>query len=673
MKQFIISMAVFVTMFTVSAATAHASASCTVNTFTANQTYVSVGGSTTLNWTTSGCDTVSITPAQNPDNRPPSGSVGTGPLTATTTFTVVGHTVNGGTSNNQKSVTINVTGTTTGGGGTTTSAPCVPTDFTAQEYYLQPGQGTVLHWDSQNCTKAAIHPASYPGDRPPYGSVATGAIWETMEFSLTVYDANGNIGGQRFLTINVDNSPTSNNDCQINSFDADDTTIDEGDSTELSWNTTDCDYVTLTDFSGNLNEDDNRFVSPSSTRTYTLRAYDSSGNLGDTDTVTINVDQNNNSCSVNDFYASPNTINRGSNATLYWNTDGDVDYVTISGLSGNRSDDGSVSVSPYSTQSYTLHVYCNNGNDDTDSVTVTVRSTNTDTAPQAITTVATVIGGTQARLNGIAVPNTTNSTTTAWFEWGLTGAFGQRTSSQVITSGTSSQYYSDLISGLVPGGVYFYRAVVQNVNGTAYGDTVRFQTTRTPSPVVVTPTPVVHTTTVAAQSAPSLLKLTVESSYDRMCINGTIDYTVTYQNISNQTLQKAVLQFNTPKELTYLAASRGTYDVVDRMITVDLGDVAAGEQGIITIHARVNETAIAGNLTVATATVVYTNSKTHAQEDAIAYSLITVSNDCPNLLGASVFGFGSFLPHTLTGWLLLILVILALVVLTRNLYKKNNA
>ncbi|MDB5254889.1 MAG: hypothetical protein JWL92_265, partial [Candidatus Nomurabacteria bacterium] len=61
-----------------------------------------------------------------------------------------------------------------------------------------------------------------------------------------------------------------------------------------------------------------------------------------------------------------------------------------------------------------------------------------------------------------------------------------------------------------------------------------------------------------------------------------------------------------------------------------------------------------------------------AQENAIAYSLITISNDCPAVLGASVFGFGGFLPTTLLGWLLLILIILALIVLARMLYRKNE-
>jgi hypothetical protein len=552
-------------------------------------------------------------------------------------------------------------------GTPTNTDQCQIDTFDADDYLIDDGDSTVLRWNTTDCDYVLL--SSVSGNQSADGS-RTVSPGSTTTYTLRAYDNNGNLDDTDTLTVSVNDQ---NDQCEIDSFDADDYSIDEGDSVELSWETTDCDYVTLTDVSGNLNADDDRTVSPSNTRTYTLRAYDDNGNLDDTDTLTIDVDeeQQNQTCDIDSFSASPSTITRGSSTTLRWYTTGDVDYVTVSGLSGNRSEDGSVTVSPYTTTTYTLRAYCNNGDTETDTETVYVNSAEVSTAPQAITTVATVLGGTQARLNGIAVPNTTTSSTTAWFEWGTSGAFGNRTNAQSMTSGTNSQYYSDLISGLTPGGRYYYRAAVQNQYGTAYGDTVTFQTTRTTTTTVPVVQPPVRNV-VVSQSAPSPLELRVESNYDRMCINGNIDYTITYKNISGQTLEKTVLRFTHPKEITYMMSSKGNYEVVDRTMTIDLGSVAPGETGTITVHARINDAAIRGNLAVATATVVYTNAKTNGQEDAIAYSLITVSDECPNLLGASVFGFGSFLPNTLIGWLLLILVILALIVLARNIYRKKE-
>ncbi len=177
---------------------------------------------------------------------------------------------------------------------------------------------------------------------------------------------------------------------------------------------------------------------------------------------------------------------------------------------------------------------------------------------------------------------------------------------------------------------------------------------------------------VVAKSTASLLELRVENVYDRMCINGEMDYTVSYKNISSQTLQNSVLRVTLPKELTLINSSRGDYEVVDRTITIALGDIPAGGSGTVQVRAKVNTTAVIGNLAVTTATVVYTNTITRAQEDAIAYSLVNISNDCPNVnvLGASAFGL--FLPSTLLGWLILILVILALIVIGRQLARKKE-
>src|SRR5207248_1100188 len=99
-----------------------------------------------------------------------------------------------------------------------------------------------------------------------------------------------------------------------------------------------------------------------------------------------------------------------------------------------------------------------------------------------------------------------------------------------------------------------FRAVAQNQYGTSYGTILSFRTTSTT--VVTVPTRVIvqpsrsSITTVVAKSAPSLLELRVDSTYDHMCVNGSIDYTVTYHNISSQVLKAAVMQVTNQKEVT---------------------------------------------------------------------------------------------------------------------------
>jgi hypothetical protein len=553
---------------------------------------------------------------------------------------------------------------------------CRPTDFSADAYTIHSGDVAVLHWDSIGCDSARIDPADYPEDRPPYDTIPTLPLTKTTYFTLTVYDAQGNIGGQRFLTIKVtgdtDNNDDDNSDssCRINDFDADDTSIEEGDETTLRWTTSGCDEVKINQGIGEVDLDGDEDVHPRSDTTYTLSAYDN-GHLEDTDTVRINVEEDEeDSCSIDSFKADDYSIESGDSVRLSWSTTGASDVDLSPG--GDYDADDSVNVRPSRTTTYELTANCKQGSDKHKSLTVTVGSERSS-LPQAVTTIATITSQTTAQLNGIAFPNTNSGTTRAWFQWGPSSAMSFTTAQQTVASGNGPDYYNASVSGLVPGTTYYYRAVVQNQNGTAYGDTVTFKSVAsTPSTTVVRTTQVLGSS-VVAKSAPSLLELRVTSAYDRMCVGGQIDYTVTYRNISSTTLRDAVVQVNHQKEVTFVGSSRGSYDVVQRTVTIPLGDIAPGETGTIILHGRVNNEAVQGTLTVLTAQVVYTNSSTKAQESAIAYSLVTVTNDCPNVLGASVFGFGNFLPHTLIQWLLLILIILALIVLGRNLYKKPTA
>jgi hypothetical protein len=764
MKKIIFAITAFVLASGFMTTAAHAGY-CTVTSFTANDYSIAYGASTTVTWNSSGCDTISITPAANPGNRPPAASAGTGKLYQTTTFTATGYDVNGN-AGGSRTLTISVDEPDNGGnnggnnGGGSTWQQCTINSFSAAETLVDRGDGTVLHWDTDGCDSVAIHPADYPGDRPPYGSISTGAIFNSTEYTLTAYDAQGNIGGQRFVTVNVrttstntyacndgvdndgdgyvdmndpgcssptDNSevnttqtyacndgrdndgdgyidmydpgcssPTddnesngsnNNDECEIDRFVADDYSIREGDSVRLEWETSDCESIDITpdrdikDAYGSV-DDGYATARPRDTVTYTLHAYP--GN--DTAKVTIHVDEDddddndNDYCEIDSFTADSYSITSNQSTTLRWRTTG-ADDVDITPGYNNQSEDGSRTVSPNSTTTYTIHI---DGDNCSDSKSLTVYVSNNGSSnnsqPQAITTAAINFGAGSAQLNGIAIPNTSSGSTTAWFEWGPGTSLGSRTDAKTINSNGSTNY-SDMVYGLQPNVAYYYRAVVQNKNGIAYGDIVRIPvstavvqgtSTTTTSRSTVSTGRAQQQTVVVANSVPSLLELKVASMYDRMCVGGDMDYTVTYHNLSNTRLDDTVLQITLPKELDYVGGSRGNYDSGTRVVTIDLGTVQGGEEGSVTIRARVTSQAAEGKLAVMTATVVYTNSVTRAQESAIAYSLITVSPDCPNLLGASVYGFGSFLPHTLLEWLLLILVILALVILGRNLYKKKE-
>lgn len=85
---------------------------------------------------------------------------------------------------------------------------------------------------------------------------------------------------------------------------------------------------------------------------------------------------NNNNCTISDFTingSSSTTIRSGNSANLYWNTSG-CTSVTVSGPNGfnNSSTNGSQSVFPTNSGTYTINAYGNNGGNVSRTVYVTV-------------------------------------------------------------------------------------------------------------------------------------------------------------------------------------------------------------------------------------------------------------------------------------------------------------
>ncbi len=106
--------------------------------------------------------------------------------------------------------------------------------------------------------------------------------------------------------------------------------------------------------------------------------------------------------------------------------------------------------------------------------------------PTATTNVATSVFDTLATLNGTGNPN--GATTTGWFRYAATSpgtcndTFGTRapvTGGNSLGAGTSGVTYSQNISGLSATTTYFYCAITQSAEGTAFGSIQQFTTIST--------------------------------------------------------------------------------------------------------------------------------------------------------------------------------------------------
>ncbi|MFO1488390.1 MAG: hypothetical protein U1F83_05070 [Verrucomicrobiota bacterium] len=116
-----------------------------------------------------------------------------------------------------------------------------------------------------------------------------------------------------------------------------------------------------------------------------------------------------------------------------------------------------------------------------------VLSFTTPSPPAATTTAATGVTASAATLNGTGDPNLASAT--GWFRYSTSDpgvasdSFGTRAPSSggsALGSGNSAVSFSQAISGLLPGTTYYYCAIVQTSEGTAFGAIQSFTTPANP-------------------------------------------------------------------------------------------------------------------------------------------------------------------------------------------------
>ncbi|MGB4076077.1 MAG: hypothetical protein WBK28_00005, partial [Minisyncoccia bacterium] len=157
-------------------------------------------------------------------------------------------------------------------------------------------------------------------------------------------------------------------------IEADDTSIDEDDSTRIHWESDDANSARLNQGIGSVSLDGSRTVSPNSDTTYTLTVRD---NDGDTDTcsVTIRVEEDDDnddedpSCRLT---VDDKTVDEGEEVTLEWDTR-NADSASINqGIGRVDEDGGEEDVEVDEDTTFRMTVRDNDGDTDTCSVTVRV-------------------------------------------------------------------------------------------------------------------------------------------------------------------------------------------------------------------------------------------------------------------------------------------------------------
>lgn len=615
-------------------------ATCTINSFSPAQPSVSSGGSTTLSWNTTGCTNASIDNGVGTASPVSSGSKSTGSLSTNTTFTL---TATNGSITKTATAYVSVAGTSGGN-------VCTITGFSANPSSVTYGASTTLSWSTSNCTSVSIDQIGVVSPTQ-YGTTSTGALTYTKSYTLSANNGTS-FASPWTITIGVSSGTGGTNGgwtsggntggtgtvqtCAVQDFSPSNPQVASGNGTTLSWNTTGCSYVTLS--GGNLGAQQYGANSSvytgalSGTTTYTLYAY---GQNSTSRTTAVYVTGG--PYSYN-YVCSDGTDNDGDNRTDYPSDPG-----CYSQYDTDESDGGS-----------------------------------TATGASVITTAATNVGTDSARLNGLTLNITTPSV--AYFEYGTNTTLGQTTAYQYNVLGANTPFYSTV--SILPNTTYYFRAVLQSGSTTVRGSISSFNTpsssvtyvggtgTGTGGTTTTTTNRVAGNGTVATgNSATSGVLLTIINQGDKLRVGDTVEYIINYTNGTGKILSNALLTVTVPQGFTAKQATQGRMASFNSM-EASLGELAPGQSGSIYLEAVVDQNAPQGDTLVSTATLAFElPDKTH--DSAVAYVLNHVVGGT-NSLGGLALGAG-FFPTTIFGWLITIIIILALILIIRRFTRTKHA
>ena len=494
-------------------------------TLSASPSSITAGASSTLSWTTTNATSVSIN--QGIGAVATSGSTSVSP-SATTTY-ILTATGSGGTVTCNRTVTV------------TAPTPAPTCTLSASPSSVTSGDSSTLSWTTTDATSASINQGV--GSVTPVASGSTSvAPGSTTTYTMTAMGAGGTITCT--ATVTVSDPPPPAPTCALS---ANPSSITTGDSSTLSWTSTNATSVSIDQGVGNVTPvaAGSVSVSPLSTTTYTLTATGSGGTVVCDTTVTVTTTPPPPPAPTCTLSANPSSITTGDFSTLSW-TSTNATSVSIDQGIGSVATSGSQSVSPGGTTTYTLTATGAGGTVQC-SKTVTVTSNPAPTctlsaSPSSITTGnSSTLSWTTANATSVSVDQgigsvaasgstTVSPSSTTTYTLTATGAGGSITCTATVTVTSSSLTISGI--SVTPQATFgVARAIFEWNTGT-----------------------VPATGTVAYGTSPSALTNTVNASNlltsQSVIARGLLRKTTYYYKITAtagaQIVQSVVLSFITP-------------------------------------------------------------------------------------------------------------------------------
>lgn len=293
-------------------------------------------------------------------------------------------------------------------------------------------------------------------------------------------------------------------------------------------------------------------------------------------------------------------------------------------------------------------------------------------SPIVVTNLPERISDTSMKLSGTVLPRGYVSTS-GWFDWGTTPALGNKTQSTNLGSALSIDF-SDTLYGLTPNTLYYYQAVGQNQNGIGRGSVLTFKTNKTAPPTVSSPS--LGTSSVSPKT-PGEIILSITTDNKELIPTQINGYKINYKNQGGDKVYDATLRVILPAGIDY-ETSKSDFQTDKNILTLELGDIPAKEEGTIRLDASVNKNTKNKDVLVTTAIMTYKTAKNgdlEAANDSISNTIISDPRRVTEngLAALSFFGGGDFLPNTLTEWVVFTLSTMGIIYFSKRFYGLYNA
>ena len=573
------------------------------------------------------------------------------------------------------------------GSGPVENQPTVT--ITADDNNLNYNESTIVRWSSTYATSCSASGGrnGWSGSKSTSGSFPTGLLPANTTYNIT---CSNNFGSDNdSVTIYVDgqvggNPPTV-------SIEADDTNIDYDESTTVRWNSDNADYCTASggrnSWSGSRKLSGSFFTSSlTSDVTYTITCSNNYGSRSDS--VTVNVGDNNNNNEGPDVTTRSATDVDYTSATLNGRVDGNglstrawFEYGTTRSLNESTRErsygSGSTSYDEDITglRRNTVYYFRAVAENAEDTVYGNILSFTTD----GDYVVEPPVYGNRPTVNITSDLTTVAYNGTTVIRWYTTNA------SSCYASGGSVGWSGNKSIG--PGVFYSgsltsaktYTITCTNSYGTATDSVTVGVNGRVLGTTTYRPAPTSYVLITSSVDRNQPIVPTLDNT--RPHPGDEINYTVTYQNIGNASITNLTLRVDLPYEVDYLSSNPTNPIRSGQTLIFNLGTLKANGQGTVSIRVRVKDNVAPGTSLNFPATLTYTDPSGYTQSvNANVYAqtwdggdnttIINTENN-GTVLGANALGAG-FFPGSLFEWLILLILILILIVLIKYIFNSSS-